>query len=170
MFILIETEKSMQSYWTLNLDSWRINRRSVQKIPSHVIWIIETFNEEDIRNIVPRTMILQSPFKWAPWGLTQFSQSLSASLSHFPDFTDCLKSLPFQRWFYFWENPEVTWHQVWAIGGWVTWVIWGFDKKIQETWCMSRSVVVMKLPIAVAIWIILIVSAEDYSSLMQNLM
>ena len=28
-----------------------------------------------------------------------------------------LKSLPFQRWFYFWEKPEVTGHQIWAVVG-----------------------------------------------------
>ena len=30
-------------------------------------------------------MILQSPFKWAPWGLTQFSQLPSAAPSYFPE-------------------------------------------------------------------------------------
>ena len=44
------------------------------------------------------------------------------------------------------------------------------QKTLQETWCMSRRVVVMKLPIAVAFWIIWIVSPEECSNLMQNLM
>ena len=32
--------------------------------------------------------------------------------------------------------------------GWVTWVIWCFTKKLHETWCMSRCIVVMKMQIA----------------------
>ena len=35
----------------------------------------------------------------------------------FLNLTDGLKSLPFQRWFYFWEKPEVTEWQIWAVGG-----------------------------------------------------
>ena len=40
---------------------------------------------QDIRNIVHRTMIPQSPSKSAPWDLTQFSQLPSAALSYFPE-------------------------------------------------------------------------------------
>ena len=58
--------------------------RSVQKVSSHILWQIETFLEEDTRNIVRRTMT-QSPSKWAPWDLTQFSQSPSAAPSYFPE-------------------------------------------------------------------------------------
>ena len=29
-----------------------------------------------------------------------------------------------------WEKPEGTGHQIWAVGGWVTWVIWCFTKKL----------------------------------------
>ena len=36
---------------------------SVQKVSSHVIWKIETFIKEDMRNIVHRTMMPQSPTK-----------------------------------------------------------------------------------------------------------
>ena len=35
----------------------------------------------------------------------------------FLNLINSLKSLPFQRWFYFWEKPEVTGHQIWAVGG-----------------------------------------------------
>ena len=45
---------------------------------------IETFIEEDTRNIVHRTMT-QSPSKKAPWDLTQFSQSPLAAPSYFPE-------------------------------------------------------------------------------------
>ena len=70
--------------------------RFLQKVSSHVVSKIETFIEEDTRNIVPRTMMPQSPSKLAPWGLTQFSQLLSAAPFYFPD-SHWLKSLPFQR-------------------------------------------------------------------------
>ena len=59
--------------------------RSVQKVSIHVLWKIETFIEEDTRNIVLRTMTPQSPSKWAPWNLRQFSQSPSTVLSYFPE-------------------------------------------------------------------------------------
>ena len=53
--------------------------RSVQKVSSHVMWKIETFIEEDTRNIVHRTMMPQFPLKQALWNLIQFSQSPSAA-------------------------------------------------------------------------------------------
>ena len=59
--------------------------KSVQRVSSHVIWKIETFVEENIRNIVHRTMMPQSRSKEAPWDLTQFSQSPPSSLCHFPE-------------------------------------------------------------------------------------
>ena len=34
----------------------------------------------------------------------------------FLHFIDSLKSLPFQRWFSFWEKPEITGHQILAVG------------------------------------------------------
>ena len=40
----------------------------------------------DIRNIVLRAMAPQSPSKWAPWDLTQFSQLPSAALMYFPEY------------------------------------------------------------------------------------
>ena len=59
-------------------------------------------------------------------------------------------------------------------GGWVIWVIRCFSEKLHETWCMSRCVILMKLPITscpnYSLWITRIVSAGECSSLMQNLM
>ena len=40
---------------------------------------------QDTRNTVHRTMMPQSPSKWAPWDLTQFSQSLPVAPSYFPE-------------------------------------------------------------------------------------
>ena len=41
-----------------------------------------------------------------------------------------MQSLPFQRWFWFWKEPEVTGCQIWVVGDWVTWVIWCFPKRL----------------------------------------
>ena len=35
----------------------------------------------------------------------------------FLNLIDGPKSLPLQKWFEFWEKPEITRHQVWAVGG-----------------------------------------------------
>ena len=59
--------------------------RSVQKVSNYVIWKIDTFIDEDTRNIVHRKMMPQSLSKWAPWDLTQFSQSPSAAPLYFPE-------------------------------------------------------------------------------------
>ena len=57
----------------------------ILEVSCYVIWKTETFIEEDIRNIVHRTMMPQSPSKWAPWDLTQVSQSSSAAPLYFPE-------------------------------------------------------------------------------------
>ena len=44
------------------------------------------------------------------WNRHQLSCHIFLTLIH------GLKSLPFQRWFYFWEKPEVTGHQMWFTG------------------------------------------------------
>ena len=35
----------------------------------------------------------------------------------FLNLIDGLKSYPFQGWFKFWEKPEISGHQIWAVGG-----------------------------------------------------
>ena len=59
-----------------------------------------------------------------------------------------LTSLPFQRWFYFGEKPEVAGCQIWAIGC-LSYLgdLMFCQKTLHEMWCMSRDIVVMKLPI-----------------------
>ena len=91
----------------------------------------------------------------------------------FLNFINSLKSLPFQRWFEFWEKLEVTGHHIWAESpGW-------FDisqkKKKTSAWDVMHEhchdeAANQQLPTAAAFWIIRIVSAEECSSLMQNLM
>ena len=48
----------------LSLKSCIAGTRSVQKGSSHVLWKMETFIEEDTRNIVHRTMTPQFPSGW----------------------------------------------------------------------------------------------------------
>ena len=82
----------------------------------------------------------------------------------FLNLTDGLKSLPFQRWFSFWEKPEVTgcWeppclvseavrHQICTVGGWVTWVIWCVAKKFRmrhDAWAGTLSYWSCQSPVA----------------------
>ena len=60
---------------------------------------IRTFTEEDTR--YKKHCTPQSPPKLAPWDLTQFSQSPSASLSYSLNLNDGLTSLPFKGDFSF---------------------------------------------------------------------
>ena len=82
----------MTIFLNINLDSPGMKStvlpymRSVQKVSSHILWKIETFIEEGIRNIVHNTMTPQSPSKLAPWDLTHFSQLPPAAPSYFPEF------------------------------------------------------------------------------------
>ena len=79
------TQKYLLKFWYSSLkwaQGWQgLSRRH----PAMYYEKIETFIEEDTRNIVHRTMMPQSPSKWAPWALTQFCQSPSAALSYFPE-------------------------------------------------------------------------------------
>ena len=87
------------------------------KVPSHVLWKIETVIEKDVGQW--RLSSLQSRHL----GTSHSSPSRHQLLRHISlNLINDLKSLPFQRWFKFWEKPGV-------IGGWVTWVIWCFPKK-----------------------------------------
>ena len=44
-------------------------------------------------------------------------ESPSVALLYSLNLIDSLKSLPFQKWFEFWENPEATKCQIWTIQG-----------------------------------------------------
>ena len=59
-----------------------------------------------------------SPLQSRHLGTSHSSASLHQLPRHiFLSLIDSLKSLPFQRWFQFWEKPEVTGHQICAVGG-----------------------------------------------------
>ena len=60
----------------------------------------------------------------------------------FLNLIDSLKSLPFQRWFQFGEKPEVTGHEIWAVGGWVTWGVGCFTQNLctrRDAWAGMLS-------------------------------
>ena len=66
----------------------------------------------------------------------------------FLNLTDGLKSLPFQRWFLFWEKSEETRCQIWAVEGAES--LGWFDvsqKTLCEMWCNCGCIVMVKLPI-----------------------
>ena len=86
-----------------------MDMRSVQKISSHVIWKIETSVEEDT---------LLSPLQRRHLGTSHSSPNHHQLPCHiFLNLNDGLKSPLFQRSFKFWEKPEVTRHQNWAVSG-----------------------------------------------------
>ena len=90
--------------------------RSVQKLSSHMLRKRHLLKKiHDARNIVHKTMTSQSPSKQIYWDLTQFYCHQLPCCS-FLNFIVGLKSLHFQRWFQFWEKPEVTGHQIWLLG------------------------------------------------------
>ena len=97
------------------------------------------------------------------------------SLRIFLNCINGLKSLPFQRWFQFWEKPEVTGHQIWAVVE--TESPGRFDVSPKNSaWNMMHERALCRdeaanhqVPTAVAFWISRIVSMEECSSLTQNL-
>ena len=108
--------------------------------------------------------------------------TLHSSLNHhqlpcciFLSLINSLKSLPFQGWFQFWEKPEVAGCQIWAVAGLSHLGDLMFHQKnsawdlMNEQVCCCDEAANHQLPIAAAFWIIWIVSAEECSSLMQNL-
>ena len=111
---------------------------SVQKVSTYVIWKIETFTEEDTRNIVHRTMAPQSPSKWAPWDLTQSSQSSSAAPLYFLESHWQSEISSLSKVILVWgEARNGGALNLGCSGGWVTWVIRCFTKKLcrgRDTW------------------------------------
>ena len=97
------------------LPTWR----SVQKVSRHVIL--------KNRDIYWRRYKTQESLYIGQWCLTTLQSrhtgTSNTSPNHhqlpycvFVNFIYGLKSLPFQRWFQFWEKPEVTGCQIWAAG------------------------------------------------------
>ena len=82
---------------------------------------------------------------------------------------------PFQGDFSFRKSQRPQSTKSGLSGGWVIWVIWCFAKSSAQTvmheqvYCCDEAAN-RKLPIAMALWIIWMVSTEECSSLMKNLM
>ena len=91
-------------------------------------------------------------------------------------FLNLINGLKSQGWFQFWEKPEVPGHQIWVVGGLSHLGNLMFHQKaLHKTWdhewahCHDEAAN-HQLPIPVAFWIIQIVSTEECSRLMQNVM
>ena len=118
-------------------------------------------------------MTPDSPSKWAPWDLTQFSQPPSAALSYFPESHQWSGISPLSKVILVLGKARN--HRAQNLGyrgvespGW-------FDvlpKTAQDVrhepthWC--DETVIHRLPRAAAFWIVWIVSAEECLSFMQN--
>ena len=111
LLILFQNSSSSSFFFCLNM-------RPVQKVSSHATWKIETLIGDDTR--------YKNRCYTGQWCLSSLhSRHLGTSYSSpnhhlpnctFPNLTNGLKSLLFQRCFYFWEKPEVTGCQIWAVG------------------------------------------------------
>ena len=120
---------------------------------------------QDTRNIVHRTMMPQSPSKWTPWDFTQFSQSPSAALLYFPE----------SHWVVLGKARS---HRVPTLGcsGAESPMWFGVFPKnsagdvMHEHMCCCDEAADHQLPIVAVFWVIRIVSMEECSSLMENLM
>ena len=92
----------------------------------------------------------------------------------FLNLTDGLKSLSFQRWFWFWEKPAVTGHLIWAVEGLNHLDDLMFHQKTlrRDAWAgtLLWQSCHHQLPIAAAFWVIQIVAIEECFSLTQDLM
>ena len=126
------------------------NTRSVQKVTSHVMWKREIFMEVDTRYKKHCTQDNEACLLQNRHLGTSLISSPSYQLPHciFLNLINILKSLPFQMWFQFWEEPEVAGCQLWAVKGLSHLGDWMFRQKaLHKTWCMSRCIIVIKLPV-----------------------
>ena len=117
----------------------------------------------------------QSPSTWAPWDLTQFSQSPSAAPSCFPASHRWSEISSLSKVILVWgkgRSPRVP-DLGWEVGCWVIWFDVSPKNSVRDVMheqvhCREEAAN-LQLPIAVAFWIIQMVSMEGCSSLMQNL-
>ena len=151
--------------------------KSVQKVSSHVIWKMETFIEEDSRykNHCTEDNDASVPLKWAPWDLTQFSQSPSAPPSYFPESHQWSEISFLSKVILVLGKARSC--RVPNLGCMGAESPWWFDvsqknsaRDVMCKWVCCDESASHQLPVAVAFWIIQIVSVEQCSSLTQNLM
>ena len=117
-----------------------------------------------------------SPLQSSQVGTSHSSPSRHQLSRHiFLNLTDGLKSLSFQRWFYFWEKPEGTGHQICPVGGAESpgWLDVSSKNSaggmMHEQACCRDEAANHQLPITAASWIIQIIAVEECSSWMQIL-
>ena len=158
-------------------DCWAAHMRSAQKVPSHVIWQRETFIVSYTRYKKYYTYDNDTsvPFKWAPWDLTQFSQSPWAAPLYFPESHQWSEISSLSNVILVFGKarscrlPNLGCNLLNHPGDLI------FHKKparnmMQEWACCHNEAANHQLPIAMASWIIQMVSMEEGSSLIQNLM
>ena len=150
-------------------------RRSFQNISSHVIWNTD---------IYWRRYKTQETLYIGQWHLSPL-QSRHLGISHsspyhhqlpcdiFLNLTNGLKSLPFQRWFYFWEKTEVARCQICAVAGLshladLMFLQRTLHSELHQWMCCDKAA--SQLPIAPSFWLMGIVSTEECSGLTQTLM
>ena len=116
-------------------------------------------------------MTPQSPSKQAPWDLTHLSQLPSAAPLYFPESQWQSEISSLSRVILVFGKarshraPNLGYSRAESPGQ--------FDvspKTLHETWCTSRRIVVMKLPMATAFQITRTVPMEECPSLTQNVM
>ena len=152
----------------------------VQKASNHIIWKIETFIAEDIRckKHCTKDNDTSVPFKVGTLG----SHTILPIAISCPVIFSWISSVvwnlfPFKDGFSLGKSQKLQGakheHPRW---GWATWMIRWFDFTKNSAWDLMHEqmhccdeAASCQLPIAVAFWIIWIVSAEICSSLMQNL-
>ena len=122
--------------------------------PRNIKKKIEILIEEDTgtRNTVQKTMMPQSPSKRASWDLTQFSQSASAAPLYCPDCHRWSEISSLSKVILVLGKARSCFSQrrcqIWAVEGLSHLGDLLFcQKALHQMWCVSRHVVVMKLPI-----------------------
>ena len=152
------------------------NRRSFQNVSSHVIWKRAIYwRRNKTQEILDIGQWHLSPFQSRHLGTSHSSPSRhELPCDSFLDLNHGLKSLPFQRWFYFWEKTEVARCQICAVEGLshladLMFLQGTLYSVLHECMCCDKAAS-PQLPIPAAFWLMGIVSTEECSSLMQTLM
>ena len=121
-------------------------------------------------------MMPQSPSKWTPWDFTQFSQSLSAVPSYFPESHRLSEISSLSKVILVLGKASTHRAQNLGCSGaeqpeWSDVSPKSSVQDVMHEWvCCCDEAASHHLPVAMAFWIIWIVFMEACSSLMQNLM
>ena len=150
--------------------------RSVQKVSSHALWKRETFIEEDTRYKKHCTQDNDAsvPFKVDTLGPhTILPVSISCPVVFSWISLMVWNLFPLKGDFSFGNSQKSQGAKCGLWWGWVTCGVWCFTKTLcrrHDAWAGTLSWWSCQLPVAHSNWVIRIVSTEECSSLMQNLM